>query len=226
VSRDAEVTAYLLGEGTPAERAAVERRMREDAAFRREVERMRPVVAGLVALPQEAWEPGDVPPPPDLPPRAAPASGRPRWRAWRPAAAVAACLALVGIGVAIGALAFGGGDGGEGPVIALARVGDAGPGAHGTARVVSGDDGGLRVRVGGLRPTDPGGFYELWLMDGADRLLALGSFRVPASGEAEVTVPLPVDVTAFRFVDVSAETDDGDPGHSGVSVLRGPTAPA
>jgi hypothetical protein len=49
---------------------------------------------------------------------------------------------------------------------------------------------------------------------------------VPASGEAEVTVPLPVDVSDFRFVDVSAEEDDGDPGHSGVSVLRGPTAPA
>jgi hypothetical protein len=57
-------------------------------------------------------------------------------------------------------------------------------------------------------------------------MLSLGSFRVPASGEAEVTVPLPVDVADFRFVDVSVEDDDGDPGHSGVSVLRGPTAPA
>ena len=33
-------------------------------------------------------------------------------------------------------------------------------------------------------------------------------------------------MTDFRFVDVSVESADGDPGHSGVSVLRGPTAPA
>ena len=91
---------------------------------------------------------------------------------------------------------------------------------------MSSDDGGLRVWVSGLAPSRPGAYYELWLLDGPERLLSLGSFRVPASGAAEVTVPLPVDVTDFRFVDVSVESADGDPGHSGVSVLRGPTAPA
>ena len=60
-------------------------------------------------------------------------------------------------------------------------------------------------------------------MDGPDRLVSLGSFRVPASGTAEVDVPLPVPVRDFAYVDVSAEPDDGDPAHSGASVLRGPT---
>jgi anti-sigma factor RsiW len=68
MSGDREIVAYLLGELGSEERAAVERRMRADARFRREVERMRPVVAGLEALPPEAWDPGDVPPLPDLPP--------------------------------------------------------------------------------------------------------------------------------------------------------------
>jgi anti-sigma-K factor RskA len=230
VSRDGDIVDYLLGELTPDERAAIERRMREDAAFRREVERMRPVVAQLEALPRDAWERRGAPPLPELPPLpAAPAAERRRGRrpAWRPVAAVAACAALIAAGVGIGALAFGGDDGGAaGPAIALARVGDAGAAATGEARVLASDDGGLRVRVSGLDSSEPGGFYELWLLDGPDRLLSLGGFRVPASGAVEVTVPLPVEVTDFRFFDVSAEREDGDPGHSGVSVLRGPTAPA
>ena len=56
MSRDADIVAYLLGESSPEEGAAVERRMGEDAGFRREVERMRPIVAGLEALPPEIQE--------------------------------------------------------------------------------------------------------------------------------------------------------------------------
>ncbi|HEX2504148.1 MAG TPA: anti-sigma factor [Miltoncostaeaceae bacterium] len=227
---DSQIVDYLLGELAPDERAAIERRMREDPGFRREVERMRPVVAGLEALPSDAWERREVPPLPDLPPlpaAPAPEAPRPRWPPWAPVAAVAACAALIAVGLGIGALVFGG-DGGDdaGPAIALARVDDGGPSATGEARVVASDQGGLRLRVNGLEPSAPGGFSELGLLDGAERLLSLGAFRVPASGAADVTVPLPVDVTDFRFIDVSAEREDGDPGHSGVSVLRGPTAPA
>jgi anti-sigma-K factor RskA len=230
VSHDGDIVDYLLGELGPDERATLERRMREEAGFRREVERMRPVVAELEALPADAWERRGAPPLPDLPPlpAAAPAEGgRPRRPAWRPLAAVAACAALIAAGLGIGALVFGGDDeGATGPALALAPVGDAGAAAAGEARVVSADDGGLRLRVSGLDPSEPGGFYELWLLDGPERLLSLGAFRVPATGATEVTVPLPLDVADFRFVDVSAEPEDGDPGHSGVSVLRGPTAPA
>lgn len=229
MNRDAEIVDYLLGELPMDERRAIERRMRDDAGFRRDVERMRPVVTELEAMPAEAWEVGEVPPLPDLPPLpAAPAPARRglRWD-WRPVAAVAACAALIAAGVGIGAAVFGGGDDGEaGPRIALAAIGEGAPAASGQARVVSSDDGGLRLRVTNLPPSEPGGFYELWLLDGPERLQSLGAFRVPPSGAAEVTVPLPVDVGDFRFVDVSLEAEDGNPGHSGVSVLRGPTAPA
>jgi len=131
------------------------------------------------------------------------------------------------VGAAIGALVAGGGDDAPaGAPLVLGRLGDAGPSAQGEARVVGGDADRLRVSVSGLRPSDGGSFYELWLLDGPDRLVSLGSFRVPASGSVEVDVPLPVPVEDFRFIDVSREPEDGDPAHSGASVLRGPTGTA
>ena len=55
-------------------------------------------------------------------------------------------------------------------------------------------------------------------------LVSLGSVRVPESGRATVEVQLPVDPGRFEFLDVSREPADGDPSHSTISVLRGPTA--
>ena len=224
---DALIADYLLGELPEAERAAVERRMAEDAAFADAVARMRPVVEGLEALPPLGWSAGDVPALPPLPPLPGPARPRSAWLAPRPAVAIALAAAVLLGGIAIGALVARDGDGApEGPALALTRLGDAGPSARGEARVVGGDEGGLHVTVSGLRPSGSGAFYELWLLDGPDRLVSLGSFRVPASGSAEVDVPLPVPVRDFRFIDVSREPEDGDPAHSGDSVLRGPTGSA
>ena len=73
-----------------------------------------------------------------------------------------------------------------------------------------------------MQPSADGNFYELWLLNSADDLVSLGSFRVPASGEADVTVPLPADPEGFAALDISAEPDDGDPAHSTRSVLRAP----
>ena len=53
--------------------------------------------------------------------------------------------------------------------------------------------------------------------------MSLGSFRVGAKGGATVELPLPVDPSRYRFLDVSVERDDGDPSHSSRSVLRGRT---
>lgn len=70
----------------------------------------------------------------------------------------------------------------------------------------------------GLRPTD--GFYEVWLLDpGSGRLVALGV--LDDDGRGRLTVPEGVAVGDYPAVDVSAEPDDGDPAHSGASVLRG-----
>ncbi|HMO00425.1 MAG TPA: anti-sigma factor [Miltoncostaeaceae bacterium] len=225
---EARIADYLLGELPESERADLERRAAADPAFAEEVARMRAVVEGLEAVPPGGWPSGAPPAAPPLPPL--PGLSRPRrlgWRAPRPALAVAAAVALVAAGVAIGVLVTRGEDGTppEGPALALARLGDAGPAARGEARVVGGDGGGLRLDVSGLAPSD-GAFYELWLLDDGERMVSLGAFRVPASGHAQVDVPLPVPVTDFRYIDVSREPDDGNPAHSGDSVLRGPTGTA
>ena len=84
-------------------------------------------------------------------------------------------------------------------------------------------DGEAQLVVERLQPTGDGEFYELWLLNSADDLVSLGSFRVPETGRTTVALPLPVDADRFRFFDVSREPLDGNPGHSSESVLRGPT---
>ena len=223
MSADMTPVDYLLGELDPAERAEAERRLRDDPAFRREVERLRPVVDRLEALPREGWAPL-TPPPLRMPAEVAPApAARPR-RAWlRPVAAAAVACALLGVGVATGLLiGSGGSDGPEGPALALKPLTQPSS-AGGTARVVGSGGDTLDLRVHGLAPTGDRGFYELWLMDTAKRLVALGTFQVPASGDATVRVPLPVKPSSYRYLDVSREPADGNPAHSGDSVLRGAT---
>ena len=73
-----------------------------------------------------------------------------------------------------------------------------------------------------LRPGLPSadGFYEVWLVDlDAGRLLPLGALDDTGSGR--LTVAEGVRLADYPEVDISLEPDDGDPGHSGDSVLRG-----
>ena len=222
MSADISPVDYLLGELQPAERAEAERRLREDPAFRREVDRLRPVVDRLEALPTEGWAPL-TPPPLRIPPEEAPAPARSRPAWLRPVAAAAVACALLGVGVAVGLLiAAGGSDGPEGPALALQPLAQPSS-AGGTARVVGRDADTLDLQVHGLAPTNGRRFYELWLMDSAQRLVALGTFQVPPSGNATVRVPLPARPSAYRYLDVSLEPADGNPAHSGDSVLRGDT---
>lgn len=209
-----EPTAYLLGELSGEETAAFERAMAVDPALRAEVERLRPVVTRLHRLPPAAWEPAQ--PPPLTAPEPAP----PRRRlVLRPVVAAACALALVAAGVGIGALAGGGDDEPGGARIALAPL-DAPRAASGRVTVADG----VSLDVSGLPPSRAGDFYELWLLGDDKRLVSLGSFAVGADGKARLNVPLPVDPARFSYFDVSREPGDGDPGHSGLSVLRGSTS--
>jgi anti-sigma-K factor RskA len=64
----------------------------------------------------------------------------------------------------------------------------------------------------------PDGYFEVWLIDpSVTALVSLGPLR----DDGEYDVPPGVDPAAFPIVDVSVEPVDGDPAHSGVSVLRG-----
>jgi hypothetical protein len=67
-----------------------------------------------------------------------------------------------------------------------------------------------------------GSFYEVWLLeiDEANELRDLRSLGPIQSGVA-FELPEGLDLDRFDVVDVSLEADDGNPDHSGDSVLRG-----
>jgi hypothetical protein len=97
---------------------------------------------------------------------------------------------------------------------ALERLQDVG---RGEVELV--DDGGslrLRLDTEGLEAED--GFLEVWVIDPeVSQLVSLGPLRQDGVYE----LPDGLDPEAFPIVDVSVEPFDGDPTHSGNSVLRG-----
>lgn len=215
---------YLLGELAPEERAAFE----ADPARVGDAERLRPIVTRLESLEREEWDPPDAPAlvlPGAREPRTTTPRRRRRVLTLRPLVAAGLALLLLAIGVGAGRLLDEGGGNDRGRLLALDPVEPAGGSAHGTATILA-HGGRARFVVRGLKPSANGGFYELWLMNSADDLVSLGSFRVPASGKAVVTVPLPADPDGFAALDISAEPADGNPAHSASSVLRAPLKPS
>lgn len=85
-------------------------------------------------------------------------------------------------------------------------------------------DGDLALDVDAPTTVPEGEFLELWLLEvsdaGVESLESLG--RVDGSGRYDV--PDDVDLERFSVVDISLELDDGNPDHSGVSVVRGELA--
>lgn len=226
---------FLMGALDPDQQAAAEQRMRDDPAFRAEVESLRPVVDALMALPDEAWDPPDVGPPPrvETSPAQPTAPVRAPRRAWwrMPRISplvlgVATCLTLAA-GVALGIMMGRDAAPAPGPaapdVVArmpLTPVAEGQKGS-GTAEMLS--DRELVIDARGLEPSR-GDFYTVWLLNKDMTMEAVGSFRVPADGAVRVRIPTPLDPRDFDFVDVSVEPNDGVPTHSGNSVLRGSTS--
>lgn len=145
-----------------------------------------------------------------------PARGRPRPTGWWLAAAAAVVVAL-----AIGAVAsWSARD--DDTLLATAELeplaADIGA-APAAARLVETGDG-LRLEVAvtdaDLPPAD--GFHEVWLLDPeAAGMVSLGPLRA----DERYVLPPNVDYQDFPVVDISAEPSDGDPTHSGASLLRG-----
>ncbi|GAA4684757.1 anti-sigma factor [Nocardioides nanhaiensis] len=77
----------------------------------------------------------------------------------------------------------------------------------------------LTLRTAGMPAAGAREYYYAWLIDAAgNRLLPLG--QVASGGTTTFEVD-PAVLAQYALVDVSLERDDGDPGHSADSLLRG-----
>lgn len=94
--------------------------------------------------------------------------------------------------------------------------------ASGVARVEENADGSREVVVDLSAPT--GGLREVWLIDpDTSGLVSLGLL---SGTTGTFSIPADLDLSRYSVVDVSEEPDDGDPAHSGNSIVRGPLSAA
>lgn len=92
------------------------------------------------------------------------------------------------------------------------------PGAAGAAQVNELPDGERTVTVS-LDAAAGEGFREVWLITAdASALVSLGELE---GSEGTFVVPDDIDLRDYVLVDVSQEPLDGDPAHSGDSIVRG-----
>lgn len=142
---------------------------------------------------------------------------RPRRRRWTPTVLLAAASLVVGVVAGIvgaGMLSAAR----ESRTVAETEL-EPFPGweASGSARVEEDSSGTRRIVVD---LTAPGGeLTEVWLLDPeTSGLVSLGLL----SGESGAfALPENIDLSRYSVVDVSREPDDGNPAHSGDSIVRG-----
>ncbi|WP_246012238.1 anti-sigma factor [Myceligenerans xiligouense] len=102
---------------------------------------------------------------------------------------------------------------------ALSPVRADSPGETGQAVVQQTGDGRQQLVVSIDSPAPGDGYREVWLLTSdASGLISLGVLQ---GGEGRFTIPDGLDLTDFAVVDVSEEPFDGDPAHSGDSLVRG-----
>jgi anti-sigma-K factor RskA len=140
-----------------------------------------------------------------------------RGPTWRTLAVASVAAALIGALATLGILAVVS----DGSPTVVARASLAALPAHsgsGTATVVGAGGGrALDVDVSGLGPVN--GYYEVWLLDAdGKKLVSLGLLR---GTHARFALPPGVNIATYPVVDVSIEPADGNPAHSGNSVVRG-----
>ena len=93
------------------------------------------------------------------------------------------------------------------------------PTAGGEAVLEQNPDGSRTVTVTLDAPAAQDAFREAWLIKSdASDLVSLGVLR---GSRATFDVPASIDLSKFDLVDVSQEAYDGDPTHSGDSIVRG-----
>lgn len=168
---------------------------------------------GPVAVPDAAPDAGRAAGPGAGPDGARPGRGR------RTGLLVAAAAGLV-VGGTVGALVVAGAVRDDGETVVAEASLQALPGwtAAGEATVEEDADG-RRTLVLRLEGDEADGFREVWLLD--RDVTGLVSLGVLDGDEGRFAIPPGLDLAEFPVVDISAEPFDGDPAHSGDSILRG-----
>lgn len=141
-------------------------------------------------------------------------------RRWWPAIAAAAAVVGLVAGITIGANV--GGPAGPTPenVIAEARL-EPFPGwnADGRAYLEQDRDGRYSMLIELDGDVDVDGLTEVWLL--REEPIGLVSLGLLDGRSARFALPDGLDLSEFSVVDLSAEPSDGDPSHSGDSIVRG-----
>lgn len=133
-----------------------------------------------------------------------------RWRL--PLAAAAAVVVVIAVGVVAWMRPSD-----DRTVVAGANLELLGNAGEGTAELVD-RNGRLQLRLATSGLDEPDGFTEVWMINtDLTELVSLGPIR----DDGTYDLPAGLDPARFPIVDVSFEPLDGDPQHSGNSVLRG-----
>lgn len=145
-----------------------------------------------------------------------------RRRPWIGVVAAAAAVALV---ASAGAALWSTLRPAEQPTILASATLDAfpeWPDSTGEAKLEQLPDGTRVINVNFDAPTSGGGYRELWLI--TTDATALVSLGIIEGTSGQFTVPDGLDISNYDLVDISEEQFDGNPGHSGDSIVRGQLA--
>jgi anti-sigma-K factor RskA len=202
---------YVMGTLEPYEEREVEYHLERCADCREEAQELQLAHERLADL---AYSTGA--PPEDLKARAV--AGIPRREASRrvPTWVAAVAAAFYVLAVIITPDLFGG------RAMASANLSPTGraPGAGGEVSIRgTGENMEMRLEAWGLPPCKSEQYYELWLVEGDERVSA-GSFSVGQSGRVEVTLSAPNFAASYPSVGVTAEYDK-DPTASDAKMLSG-----
>jgi Anti-sigma-K factor rskA len=183
-----------------------------------------------VAPPPRVWEaiaaatgvPAGSPPDAGEPPGAEPARDAdvlPFRSLRRPLLLVAAAALVTGAVVGAGAVTVlqNRDDGKEVTAVALDPLD--GNKASGRAEIVVKNDGSRVVEVQLDAPPLENEYYEIWVID--RQVVGMVPLGVVRPGTQTLELPAGLDLGEFPLVDVSVEPLDGNPAHSGDSVVRG-----
>jgi hypothetical protein len=205
---------YVMGALEPREEREVEEHLEGCASCREEARNLRLAHEQLAELAYATEAP-----PPDLKGRVVaeiPRRGVLRQvPSWVAAVAAALCVLAV-LGAIFTPHLFGGG------ALASATLSptDRAPDAGGEISIQgTGENMEVRLEAWGLPPCKHEQYYELWLVEGKERVSA-GSFTVGPSGQVDVSMNAPAFAGSYPKVGITAENDK-DPRASDTKMLSG-----